>query len=94
MCKNLKIECEKILVIFVIVGGDLRSAAATGSAPRLSHVVAHPPMNRGGMTGNLHASALLVLRNLENVARNVGGWFLNSRGSSPISDSGHGSTRV
>jgi len=86
--------CGKTLAIFVTVGEDLGSAVETRFASRLSHVVAPPPTNRGRMIGNLHAFALLVLRNLKNVARDVGGWFLHSHGSSPISGGGHGSTRV
>jgi len=62
--------------------------------PRMSRDVAHSTPIRSRTTENVHASALLVLQNLENVARIVGGWLLLSRGSSSISGGGHDSIRI
>jgi len=71
-------------MFFGVVGGDHGSSTKTRSTSRVSRDVRPSTENRGRTTVIVHASALLVLRNLDNVARVVCGWLLPSCKSSSI----------
>jgi len=83
VCETENRVCGKTLKFFSDVGGDHGSSAKIGSTPRLSRNVSPSILNHSHMTGNALASALLVVLNLENVARFVGGRLLHSRGLPP-----------
>ena len=94
MCETENRVCGKTLTFLSDIGGDRGSSVKTGSTLRLSRNVAPSTLNRSRTTGNAHTSALLVVWNLENVVRFVGGWLLHSLGSSSIFDDHDRSSRV